>query len=626
MLKHTIKARFFLPLLLLVCVFVSAAEFDAFKQTLDEIEGESQQLELVTQYQATVQQWPLEELGRFYHQKGLVLEANDQIEAAKQAYTQSIDAFTELGVPSGFWVQSLQDRSYMDYVLTNDPELYCEDRRAAVKIARRTEDSAAKTSALVFLAFCYQNGFSDFKEGLGVLTEAATLAQQNNLAADATAMIHNATGNLYRSNQIHDKAYEYYQKAYDHWRELDDKQDMFNMQHNLVGQSIELGSWGTAEEHIKVLFELTESSPEYSDFRFFSHYNQAMLAYAKNDFKAAIEAIKLALELAHTTAEQYFINGLLGIQVVAYFRNNQIAQAGKLAAKFLNTGDRNAAQKKLHNQVKLIHAFTEGEHLSSMQSLWQLLDENKQSKYAFIKNSVAIQSVNFDQTINQFQEQALASRLTISELELEKRTKQNKINQLTGLAATLLAVIFIVVSFYLYKSRSFYLRSSRTDFLTQSHNRRRIFEMGSNQLELCQYNQQGFAVAVLDIDDFKAINDQYGHDLGDQVLIKMVSVLKDLLTENQQLGRMGGEEFLIYLPNVSADQARVQAEKFRQSVAAINIKHSGSAVNFTVSIGMFFSADKHISFEAIIKQADLALYTAKGAGKNKVVLATEVQQ
>jgi diguanylate cyclase (GGDEF)-like protein len=614
--KYLISVLFMLSL----SVACLAAEFEAFNTELDELEDQQQRLDFVLQQQATAQTWPLEELARFYHQKGLVLEANNQVEAAKQAYTESINTFIELDQPSAYWVQSLQDRSYMDYLLTNDPSTYCEDREAAVEVSRKTEDPASQTSALVFLAFCFQSGFEAFKQGLSVLEEAAAIAQKNDLAGDATAMIHNATGNLYRSNQLDDKAYEYYQKAYDHWAQLGDTQDMFNMQHNLVGESIKLGSWETAEKHIKILFELTESNPGFSDFRFFSHYNQAMLAFAKNDFDAAINDIKSALDLAHTTSEQYFVNALLGTQVVAYFRSGQTEQAGQLATALLTAGELSPSQQELNKQVKLIHEYATGDYLASINTFWQLLDDTKKSKYAFIKNSVALQSITFDQTINQFQEQALGSKLRISELELERRTKQNKINQLTGIAAALLALVFIVVSFYLYKSRQFYLRSSRTDFLTKCHNRRRIFELGSKQLQQCQNNQQPFAVAVLDIDDFKHINDQYGHDLGDQVLIQLVATVKGLLSENQYMGRMGGEEFLINMPDVSLQQAKLLAEKIRQAIAAIGITNQDSVVNFTVSIGLFVSQGKRMAFEEVIKQADMALYTAKDSGKNKVVL------
>lgn len=619
MLNRKVKKTICTLLLLLTqLAVVHAAEFEAFKTALEKISDNQEKLEFTMQQQALAKDWPLEELGRFYHQKGLVLEANNQIEVAKQAYSESINTFVRFNQPNKYWVLSLHDRSYMDYLLTNDPKIYCADRHAAVEVANKTDDPISKVNALVFLAFCFQDGFEAFKQGLSALEEAARIAQKNDLAADATAMIHNATGNLYRTNQIDDKAYEYYQKAYDHWIQLDDIQDMFNMQHNMAGQSIKLGQWKNTEKHIKILFELTEKNPDFIDFKFFSYFNQARLVYAKHDYLEVIKVIEMALKLSDTTAEIDFVNQLKAFQIIAYFRSGQMKLAKALAADFFAMDIVIAREQELNAQVKLVNEFLAGDFKSSIMSFWQLFDENNQAKYNFIKNTVAVQSLTFDQTIGQFQEQALGRKLKISELELEKKTKQNKINQLTMLAAALLAMVFIVASFYLYKSRQFYLRSSRTDFLTGTHNRRRIFELGAKQLEHSKNKQQPFAVIVLDIDDFKNINDQFGHDLGDQALTQLVSKIEGLLSPGEYLGRMGGEEFLIIMPNASSEKALKQAEKIRHQIAKAALNQKGTAFDFTASFGVVADNTAELSFAQMVQRADTALYRAKSAGKNQV--------
>lgn len=597
-----------------------AEPFDEFKENLDKIEAEQDKLLFVRETAAEVSNWPTNDQGRFHHQRGLVLEVNDQIEAAKEAFTLSIQTFEQAETPNGFWVKSLLDRSYMDYLLTYDEEIYCVDRQTAVEIARKTEEPDALCGALVQLAFCHQHGFESFQIGLSLLEEATSVAQENNLTADMTAMIHNATGNLYRNNLIHDKAYEYYQNAYDHWSLLGDKQDMFNMLHTMIGESIKLGKWEQANNHLNQMFALAENSPDFSDFNFFAYYNQAILAYYQNQFEAATNSANMALELAHTTSEQYFIRGLQGFRIVALFRSEQHEKAGELAAEFLKISDIADSQKTLTKKVELIFSYTTGNYSGAISELWALLDESETAKKSFTKNAVAMQSVAFDQTISQFQEQALESKLTISQLELEKQTKQSTINQLTGIAAALLAAVFIVISFYLFRSRQFYLRNSRTDFLTRCHNRRRIFELGHEALENHKEKLWPLSVAIMDIDDFKAINDQYGHDLGDQVLVSLVSKVNDLLTANQQIGRMGGEEFMLLFPNTNPEEAKQHAEKIRIAINKTNTFYHGSVVKFTVSIGVFGTPDKNQTLEQMVKQADLALYSAKNSGKNQVTL------
>jgi len=617
--KPTLYTAF--SVLLLFSQLSSASPFDDFKSALDQLPTEQEKLHFVNEMTPKTTNWSINDQGQFHHQKGLVLEINDQIEAAKSAFTESIQIFETADKPNGYWVKSLLDRSYMDYLLTNNTDVYCVDRQSAVEIARESEEADALTGALVQLAFCHQLGFESFKTGLSLLDEAATIAQKHELAGDMSAMIYNATGNLYRSNQIHDKAYDYYLKAYNHWDELKDYQDMFNMQHNMVGESIKLGLWEQAKSHVDTLFSMAEQHPEFSDFRFFAHYNQAMLGFKQNQFAATAQQVNMALELAHTTPEQYFVRALKGIQVIAYFRDGQLKVAGKLADEFLKQDSDEETQQELRRKVELISQYMNDNHQTAINDLWLLLDDSEAKKQSFIKNAVALQALTFDQKIDQFQEQALGNKLTISQLELEKRTKQNKINQLTGVAAVLLAGISFVFSWYLYKSRQFYLHSSRTDFLTQSHNRRRIFELGQTLLGQLNKLRQPFSVAILDIDDFKHINDQFGHDLGDQVLVQLVSTVKGLLLDKQQLGRMGGEEFLLLFPNTSATEAKQYAEKIRQAMAEITMIHQGSSVKFSVSIGVFATENNHtMSFENMIKQADLALYEAKKSGKNQAVL------
>ena len=373
----------------------------------------------------------------------------------------------------------------------------------------------------------------------------------------------------------------------------------------------------------------------FSDFTFFAHYNEAYKWFHQNQFAGAIEAANMALELAHTTSETYFINVLEGIRVVAYFRDQQYQRAGQLAEQFLQSGELPESQRTIDQQVRLIRDFSLGQYESATEQLWQVLDAEQASKQAFIENAVAAQSLTFDKTLSEFQQQALADKLrikqlelaqqtkqnTINELELEQQAKQNKINRLTGFVALTLAVALAILSWFLYRSRRFYLRSSRTDFLTKTNNRRQVFALGTKQLAKAKTNQQPYAVGIIDIDDFKKLNDQYGHDLGDQVLKHLVNTTESLLLGSQQMGRMGGEEFVLLLPELDEATAIEKAETIRLTVAGSQLSHNDQQVSYTISIGVFVCQGDLLDFEQCINRADQALYQAKSQGKNQVVQA-----
>lgn len=160
--------------------------------------------------------------------------------------------------------------------------------------------------------------------------------------------------------------------------------------------------------------------------------------------------------------------------------------------------------------------------------------------------------------------------------------------------------------------------SSTLDKLTGAYNRKYFEEALIFMLDSTRVEKSQFAVIMFDIDDFKGINDKYGHQTGDEVLVKLIKEVKKCIEKNDIIGRYGGEEFIILLPNANKEKAISTAEKIRISVE--NAKILGDKRNVTISIGIAISTNESISYEEIIGRADQALYEAKHEGKNKCVI------
>jgi len=600
----------------------AADDFTRFTEQLDAVEGEQQQLNLAEQQQATLGQWTLADQARFWHRKGLLLEVNDRIEEAKQAFITSIGLFEQNAEPDPTWVQSWQDLSYMKYLQTNDPEQYCPDREQALQLARQLNDPAALASSLTQMAYCHQQDFADFSQGLALLNEAANIASEHGLSANLTAIIHNATGNLYRTANVADKAYDYYQQALEHWLALDDHQDVFNMRHNLVGESIKQANWEQAAQHISELRQMARDLPEFRDFTFFAHFNAARTAFAKGDFDQALDDINHALELAHTTSEQYFIDELRAKKVITLFRLEQHPEALVLAREYLQAAPTVYSFQTLNTQVEAIEQQLGGQPERSITTLWGLLDQREQDQRSFIQNAVAAQSAAFDRSLETFRKQADAEQkqaeaekqLAIKELELERQTSQNKINQLNLMVATLGTVVLLVISWFLYRSGRNYRRLSQTDGLTGVANRRHIIQCSRHLIKQAGLQQTPVSLAIIDIDDFKQINDTLGHAKGDQVIKALARFVEEELSAADEFGRIGGEEFLLMLPGKALDQATTQLNRIRQQVAAAS---SETSQPFTISGGCVqWQPDEPL--EALMKRADQALYRAKSGGKNQI--------
>lgn len=159
-------------------------------------------------------------------------------------------------------------------------------------------------------------------------------------------------------------------------------------------------------------------------------------------------------------------------------------------------------------------------------------------------------------------------------------------------------------------------RQARTDTLTGLNNRRALFEQGAQLFSYCERSNVPVSVVMLDVDHFKSINDTFGHATGDAALRHLARLLQASLRKSDLCGRIGGEEFVVLLPDTALESACILAEKLRQTIIAHPFQHQGITHSFTVSLGVSSGAG---SLEHLVHQADLALYRAKNEGRNRVV-------
>lgn len=162
---------------------------------------------------------------------------------------------------------------------------------------------------------------------------------------------------------------------------------------------------------------------------------------------------------------------------------------------------------------------------------------------------------------------------------------------------------------------------ARTDFLTGLSNRRHFLELAAQELVRVRRYRSPLTLAMLDLDHFKTINDTYGHEIGDKVLIELAELCRRTLREADVMGRIGGEEFAILLPQTTGEQAYEIAERLRAAIAATEIPiERGLPVRFTVSLGITSFVGSDTNIDMLLSRADKALYAAKREGRNRVVV------
>lgn len=337
------------------------------------------------------------------------------------------------------------------------------------------------------------------------------------------------------------------------------------------------------EEALKLIKE-TDISHTQSSFKmiraaYLLHYAQAYLQLGKLD-----ESINYALQ-----SLEYFRNESQPKNIIEIYNTLHLAYKQK--------GD---LEKALDYYIK----YTEETQYT--------LNENA-------KKLLTFQLAKFKITEKLNEIEALNNQNELLLLE-QRLTKENEHNNQLIIILLLVTVLFLMLWMYRSNQVQKQLKEiAQVDALTRIANRRYFTEVANKHLRQSLQNKTPLSVLLFDLDKFKSINDTYGHGVGDWVLIETAKACKNSIRESDMIGRLGGEEFGILLPNCDRQQAIQIAEKCRQ--ALLDIDTSETEFTFTVS-GSFGVSDVAVSgytLKDILHNCDEALYEAKHRGRNQVV-------
>jgi diguanylate cyclase (GGDEF)-like protein len=219
------------------------------------------------------------------------------------------------------------------------------------------------------------------------------------------------------------------------------------------------------------------------------------------------------------------------------------------------------------------------------------------------------------------EEQKTASKMlkqSLQLIELEKENEKQK-NHILILFVVTLSVAVLLLSIIIYrsqKSKNELQKLAMIDSLTGVWNRRAITLKASQELAIAQREGHSLTILLADLDNFKSVNDIYGHDVGDIVLKTFANIASDNIRAKDQFGRWGGEEWLFIMPATSVEDAKNLFNRLSNKLSEVKI---GDLSNITFSMGAVeLVNDRNTDLNLLIKEADKQLYVAKETGKNKV--------
>lgn len=353
----------------------------------------------------------------------------------------------------------------------------------------------------------------------------------------------------------------------------------------------------------------------------FAQYSIADVLYSQQKYSEALATVKENITLAETAGvydmqlASMILLGDIYIEQGLLERANDINdQVFSILDKFSRSHYKASFLNKRYELKRNLNLTEE-----AFEAIEQELIFTKKHLEATSENNIKTLQVKFEVKEKEEEILRLSHQNDISELEAKQQHQQKLIWRLS----TAIAVILIAVSLFLFyrqvRQRQKYHSIALTDYLTNSPNRRGIMQEAAEKVQ-----KQGLTIAIVDLDFFKKINDQFGHDVGDLVLIAFADAARITLRKNDKFGRYGGEEWLFILNTTDKSAVQDIFTRLSENFAnyCIDIKASNPTINWdiTFSMGAAISTKVSNNLEELIIQADKLLYQAKENGRKQLII------
>lgn len=440
------------------------------------------------------------------------------------------------------------------------------------------------------------------------------------------AKINEVYGAIYGYMHDYAKSIEYYQKALTSYQQLKYPALEVEAIYGLASTYRYWSKYELAIKYYKQYQKAIEFSPNNINGTFYAVYGIAMSEAEQGNCQQALVTIEKGLN----------IEGLIDYKAELYKRKAQcLIQENNLVAaqKSLEKADdifiampeligTRWQIEVMKIRAELAHA--QGNSAQAYQLLkefnrseTQMLKKNSSDRLLRVRSALEVERQNVEISL-------LQQRAKVQELQFEQQ-KQKNIRQIYIISFAILLVLFVLFfTYFQWKNNKKLMLLSVRDPLSDSFNRRYVFHFLNKLIDTNNSEKNTVSIMVIDIDDFKQVNDLYGHPFGDTVIREIAKIGTEIMRTEDVIGRVGGEEFLCVLPRIDAVQCLHIAQRFVNKVNACEFLASDKydnnrRVNVTVSIGVATtSANVHSSSELYI-QADKALYHAKYNGKNRAI-------
>lgn len=491
-----------------------------------------------------------------------------------------------------------------------------------LEIAKSLEQQKQIAMGLANLGAVYYQTSQDDRSIIA-LQDALTIS---NMVKDdeLSGLIYSELGILYGELGEFEKAITFYKKSYEHFIKIKSYISAYNNMRNL---GVNYANIGNFEESIKAYQTIIDNQSKIKNTEIIlSAYSGLAWGYAKKEgdegdeqaYQYLLEAGLLIDSIeASFTKLNYLINTAWALDALKRY-DDALDTLQKAEVLLENNNYSRSLPSAL--RVKSLKALIYYD-LGLFQGAYDLLEEYSQLEIVY-RNSKQNEKVTelrvaYESDQADIENQILESQASIESIELAKANRTTKAKNIYIIICALLALIFGWLLYRIYLAQKGLVLATRTDPLTGLYNRRYLVDLANQFFTTAKTSNNAFSLLIIDCDHFKAINDQYGHEVGDTVLTTIARLGNELITEPNRFGRIGGEEFMLLMPSADIRTSSILAESFRKSIEQqvwLDLD-----MTITVSIGVAsLSSEKHENLDDLMRAADEKLYQAKNSGRNTV--------
>jgi len=536
----------------------------------------------------------------------------------------------KLSSPSLLISELLYSRGF-SFESTGDIDAATKDYENGLELAKSLHDNVLIATGLINLGAIYY--LTDrYENSLTVLNDAYNIAKQTD-DEELKGSVNSELGILYAYLERNKQAMVYYQQAYQHYKNANKIILSLNALANIGANHLFDKEYEQALTTYKTIIDESDGVvPDQIMYSTYSGLAWASLKVKDPNPEASYQYLLLSKQYMASTEQydielQYYVDEAFVLFELERFDEviDSITNVENILSK-----QTSLSQLKMQYRIAIVNlkskTYFKLGHYQKAYELQELrLSLNKVWRDKEHVQSVAEIRLALEAKEADIHKQVLENNRKLQEVELLDAEKKQKQQKFYLLSIAVVALVFAWLLIKLIQGQRKLHKASSTDMLTGIANRRKLMRNAKKLLQQAKTKKSNMSVIMIDIDNFKKVNDQFGHNVGDKVLRKVVELGEGFMRKTDVFGRFGGEEFIAFLPNTSTAQATMIAERFRASVEEYSwqIDHdSPTPFITTISIGVASSADINMSekydLTALINQADSLLYQAKEQGRNKV--------